>query len=367
MNQIKNVAIIGAGTMGSGIAFSAVSHGFAVMLIDPHQEVLDAVTIRLKEFLDKQVNKQRISRQEADCSLSKFVTDPKLESAANADLVIEAVYEDLQIKRDVFETLEKVVAPDTVLATNTSALKVSDIGKNLVDPGRLCGTHYFSPAAVNPVVEVIKSNNTSSGVIESVLRFLHTCQKTAIECRDSSGFALNRFFCPYTNEAARCLDDELGTPNQIDDIAKSTFGVAIGPFRVMNIVKPAINLAAIRSLEHLGSFYGAASSMISVGDAGADWDLAPSTQPIGDQQQIAVSNRLRGAVFLAVLEVLHERVAEPNAVDTGAMSAFTFAVGPVEMMRRLGREEVARLIGLVSPDPDRLVASLFQDAHSNIR
>jgi 3-hydroxybutyryl-CoA dehydrogenase len=344
MSDIKRVAVIGSGTMGVGIAISTVRGGVDVVLIDLGQSSLDAALVRVQRYLSRQVEKQEMSDSEAQKSKARLRTSTDLAAAAGSDLVIEAVFEDITVKKSVFETIEGAISPTAILATNTSALKVTDIGADLTHPERLCGMHYFSPAEINPIVEVIRSETTSPATIAAVLPFLENCGKTAIPCKDQSGFALNRFFCPYTNEAARCLDDGLGTPAQIDAAAKDVFGVPIGPFAVMNIVKPRINLAAVRSLASLGPFYAPAISLQECGDNDESWDISETGPAIDNASHEQITQRLKAAVFYAVQEALDEGVASAADIDLGAHKAFGFTKGPNEMMLEAGRIESQRLI-----------------------
>ncbi len=337
--------------MGGGIAISAIVAGLPVTLIDPNAEMLDQARARANKYLARQTDKERMTQAEAEEVLKRFSTAQGTDDAAGADLVIEAVFENIDVKRQVFAALEEVVSKTCVLATNTSALRVGDIAEVLKNPGRFCGMHYFSPAEVNPIVEVISATTTSPGTIDTVLPFLTQCRKSPIRCRDHTGFALNRFFCPYTNEATKCLDDGLGTPAQIDRVAKSVFGVPIGPFTVMNIVKPRINLAAIQSLSALGPFYSPSPSMVRCGGADELWDIEETDPPLTAATDTAIADRLAGAVFYAVREALAENVASPEDIDLGARKAFAFTKGPNEIMHEIGNAETQRLIDIVSPVP----------------
>lgn len=352
MSMIRSIAIIGSGTMGGGIAVSALNGGIKTVLIDTSDAALERAHARVQKFFDRQVTKERLTAQEAKTALSCLRISTDFSDASDADLVIEAVFEDLETKKSVFSQLEQVVSRTCHLATNTSALKVSEIASALVHSDRLCGLHYFSPAEVNPVVEVVRSGLTNESTVAAALAFLQSCRKIPIECKDQSGFALNRFFCPYTNEAARCIDDGLGSPAQIDEVAKQVFGVPIGPFFVMNIVKPRINLAAVRNLSHLGLFYAPAKSLNAVGDANESWEISdkPSTLDAKDRQTVA--DRLQGAIFFAVKQELDEGVATAEAIDLGACRAFAFAKGPVEMMQTLGKDTVNKMIASVESKDD---------------
>ncbi|WP_368344408.1 3-hydroxyacyl-CoA dehydrogenase NAD-binding domain-containing protein [Pelagovum sp. HNIBRBA483] len=348
MTVIQKIAVIGSGTMGGGIAISALSGGLKTVLVDTSDASLEQAQARVHKYFDRQVSKERMSAQDRENALSCLQVSTVLSAASDADLVVEAVFEDLDIKKSVFSQLEQVVSRTCHLATNTSALRVSEIASALEYPDRFCGLHYFSPAEVNPVVEVVRSDMTQGSTVTATLSFLGTCRKIPIECKDQSGFALNRFFCPYTNEAARCIDDGLGTPAQIDDVAKQVLGVPVGPFFVMNIVKPRINLAAIRNLAHLGPFYEPARSMSAIGDADASWEISDAPATLGASARQVITDRLLGAIFFAVKQELAEEVATAGAIDLGACRAFGFAKGPVEMMRDLGADAVNTLISSVT-------------------
>jgi 3-hydroxybutyryl-CoA dehydrogenase len=180
-------------------------------------------------------------------------------------------------------------------------------------------------------------------VVKAVIDFCDRTSKKSLLCRDQNGFAVNRFFCPYTNEAVRCVDEGLATPEQADSIAQSALGVAFGPFAVMNIIKPQVNLHAIRHLEPLGPYYKAADGMVRVGDAGENWKLGESEAASVDATR-TVGDRLMGSVFFTILQALDEQVAEPSAFDMGAQEALRFERPPCKTMDTLGKDAVQRLV-----------------------
>jgi 3-hydroxybutyryl-CoA dehydrogenase len=203
---------------------------------------------------------------------------------------------------------------------------------------------------------VVSGPETDARVVDRVVALMQHTGKKPLRCRDSYGFALNRYFCPYTNEAVRALDDGLGSTAQIDRVATECLGAAAGPFRVMNLVKPRINLHAIRNMAPLGDFYAPADSMMRIGEAGTDWEIAaaPAPEPAADQP---IADRLLGGTFLAILQELDEGVAAPADLDLGAAMAFKFGKPPCALMDEMGRAEVQRLVaplaeryGLKVPD-----------------
>ena len=238
--------------------------------------------------------------------------------------------------------LSAKVRENALIAANTSCLRVGDLAKHVTKPERFLGLHYFSPAAINPIVEVVRGGETASATIEVALAFCAASGKQPLRCRDSYGFAINRFFCPYTNEAARALDDGLCSTAGIDAVARESVGAAAGPFVVMNLIKPRINLHAIRNLGPLGPFYAPAATMVGAGEADRQFEIAG--EPPTPERRRAIVDRLLCGCFLPVLQALDEDVAEPAAFDQGAREALKFAVGPCALMDRLGSAEVERIV-----------------------
>lgn len=221
---VDTVAIIAAGTMGAGIAITTTTAGLPTLLIDRSQEALDRARARLGSYLRRQTEKGRISTADAAKASSRLRTTATLAAASTADLVIEAVFERLDIKTALLSELEPVVSRDCLIATNTSCLRVSQIALALAHRDRFLGVYYFSPAEINPLVEVVRGEETAPSTIERLGDFLAVPGRIVLQCRDSHGFVVNRFFCPYVNEAVRCLEDGLGSPAQIDRIACTLFG-----------------------------------------------------------------------------------------------------------------------------------------------
>ncbi len=340
---IAKVGIVGAGTMGTGIATNLGQHGLEVVLYDSRPEAVEAAIASARRFYARQVEKGRMSDEAAEAAGARLGAAADLGAMADRDLVIEAVFEDFALKADLFRTLSDILPERTRIATNTSCLRVSDLQRHVAAPARFLGLHYFSPAQINPVVEVVRGEATDPAVIEEALAFCRATGKLPLRCRDSYGFAINRFFCPYTNEAARALDEGLGTTAEIDAVAREAVGAAAGPFFVMNIIKPRINLHAIRNLSPLGPFYAPAASMIEHGEADRPFAIGEAGE-IPEARRRAIADRLLLGVFLPVLQALDEEVASPADIDTGAREALRFAKPPCALMDELGRSEVTRIL-----------------------
>ncbi len=341
--SVQRVGIIGAGTMGSGIAIASAAHGCDIKLVDASSDAIARARKTAETFYGRNVEKGRMSADDAAAAIARIGGASSLQELGDRDLVIEAVFEDFDLKAKVFGELSGVVDAACVVATNTSCLRVSDLQASMTTPERFLGLHYFSPAQINPIVEVVRGAKTNQEVFDQAMDFCRATGKDPLPCNDQYGFAINRFFCPYTNEAARVLDEGLGTPAEIDLIAKEALGAAAGPFFVMNIIKPRINLHAIRNLGPLGDFYAPAASMKEVGDADQSWEIGAAGEVPADRAAM-ITDRLRLGAFLPTLQELDEQLATPAVIDHGAREALKLAKAPCALMDSLGRDEVARIL-----------------------
>lgn len=343
---ISKVGMIGAGTMGSGISTALAANGFEVTLFDQTPTAAEAARSAAAKFFARNVEKGRMSAEAAQAAESRMRSAAKLETLEACEIVIEAVFEDFDLKADLFGQLSAILPDETIVATNTSCLRVSDLANHIVKPERFLGLHYFSPAQINPIVEVVRGEKTSSATVSAALNFTRDHGKKPISCKDQFGFAINRFFCPYTNEAARLFDEGIGSTAALDDAAKDALGAAAGPFFVMNIIKPRTNVNAIRNLAALGDFYQPAASMIEHGDSNKSWVIGDAETLSGEARRIAI-DRMRAAAFLPVLQALDEEVSVPADFDLGASEALKFAKPPCALMDELGRVEVERCLNTI--------------------
>lgn len=336
MGGIANVAIVGAGTMGAGIAITTAMAGLPTVLIDRSQQALESARARLDAYLARQVEKRRMTADEAHSASEKLRTGVSFSDVATAGLVIEAVFERLDVKTALMAELEPVVSRNCVIATNTSCLRVSQIAQALTHPDRFLGLHYFSPAEINPLVELVRGDQTAPEALEAVKGFLAATGRIALQCRDSNGFVVNRFFCPYVNEAVRCLEDGLGSPAQIDRIACGLFGQPLGPFATTNIVGAPVMLHALENLAHLGTLYAPATKLRELAAANGQWVLESDPPAVSPRDADTIARRLRIAVARPVRELLAQGVASAADVDLGAWHALRFAVPPTQILSAEG-------------------------------
>ncbi|QFQ86039.1 hypothetical protein F8A10_00570 [Paracoccus kondratievae] len=345
--MIRSVAIFGGGTMGGGIALSCAKVGLRTTVIDTTDGALDLLRVRIHDHLTREMAKGRLGANQADDAVEHLVLSRDPHLVSGADLVIEAVHEDLEVKRGLMRRIESLLKPQAIIATNTSCLLVRDIAAALDDPGRMLGLHYFSPAEISPIVELISTEATRPDLSEPVLAFLAATGKSPLPCKDSPGFALNRFFCPYCNEAVRLLDDGVATMGQIDAVACEALGVAAGPFRVMNLTKPVIMLKAMESLAVLGPFYRPADGLRALGAALADWQIDEQPATTSETVKRTIADRLTGALLLSAADAMAAGVVAPADLDRGARAALRFARTPVSLLADLPVAESTRLMALV--------------------
>lgn len=324
------LAVLGAGLMGGGIALDAARHGLDVTVFDARPDGVAAMKARAASVYGRWVKNKRMTAEEAEAALSRIKAGTLAEVGA-ANIVVEAVFEDLAVKRDLFAALAPHLGAATVIASNTSALKVADLAAGFLFAGRMLGLHYFSPAEVSPLVEVVRAEATAPATIAAALAFLAATKRTPLPCLDRPGFAINRFFCPYYNEATRILEDGLAGPADIDAVARARIGAAAGPFTVMNLIRPAVSAHAMANLAALGPYYAPSHTLLAQGESNADWPVEES-RPGADLD--TTEQRLLGALVLPALELAAEKVADPEAVDQGATLALKFAEGPFALYRR---------------------------------
>ncbi|MBP5858024.1 3-hydroxyacyl-CoA dehydrogenase family protein [Marivibrio halodurans] len=343
----KTVGIIGAGTMGSGIATSLAGQDVAVKLVDTTEAALERGLGAVRKFYDRAAEKGKIGADAAQAAIARVEGGTDLSHIAGCDLVIEAVFEEFSVKETLYKKLNDVLPDTAVLATNTSALKVSELAEAYKDPSRFLGLHYFNPAAINPIVEVVRGEKTDPALFDAALAFCEATAKKPIACKDHYGFAINRFFVPYGNEAVRLMDEGVGTPAQIDRVAKDCLGVAAGPFQVMNLVKPKIMYHAQNNLKPHGAFYAIADSLAAKGDSDYEFEIDEAAAGDGANDE-PIADWLRAAAFFPILQELDEDVASAADIDMGAALALRFGKEPCRLMDELGRDEVARIVGLVT-------------------
>src|SRR5438552_12850636 len=291
---IQKVAVLGAGNMGSGIAQAFAQAGLEVAMRDVKPEFVQKGRERIEAPLRRRVESGKMQAAEVDALLARIhgTTDVR-EAVKDADLVVEAVFEDLKVKKEVFAEVSRHAKPTAIFATNTSSLSVTELASATDRPQRVAGLHFFFPAAVNKLVEVVAGRETDPAVVDALVKVSRAIGKVPIPTADAYGFAVNRFFVPWVNEAARILEERVADISTIDAAAKEAFGITMGPFELMNVTGVPISLHAERTLHHgFGEAYAPAKLLVhQVEVEKKDWSLAGA--PDASRYQ-AVKDRLLG-------------------------------------------------------------------------
>ncbi len=248
MSDPLRVAVVGAGTMGAGIAQTCAASGLHVVLYDTAEAALERGHKTIDSSLTRFVKKGTLTEEERQATLSRVETTSDKNALADADLVIEAVFEKLAVKLEVWESLDGLCRPDALLATNTSSLSVTEIATRVKTPERFCGLHFFNPVPLLPLVEVVQAQQTSQETLERATAFVEAIGKTPIRCQDKPGFIVNRLLIPYLSDAVHALAEGVGSPEDIDTAMKLGANMPIGPLALLDLVGLDVGLAAAESL-----------------------------------------------------------------------------------------------------------------------
>lgn len=236
MSDIKTVGVVGAGTMGSGIAQTCAAWGMKVYLYDIKPEFVDGAIGRIDKSLSRRVEKGKMSAEDKSGVLSRINKVGALSDMKDADLVIEAVLEIMDLKKEVFSELGKVCDPKTILATNTSSMSITEIAATSGRPEKFCGIHFFNPVPVMGLVEVIHGINSDQATIDTAKAFAVSLGKTPVEVKkDSPGFIVNRLLLPYMNEAAKMYAEGVASIEDIDTAVKLGLNYPMGPFAMIDM------------------------------------------------------------------------------------------------------------------------------------
>lgn len=243
----KTLGVCGAGTMGVGIAYAAAAAGYNVHVYDLNDEILDRGKAIIEKFLAKGLERGKITEQNANALRERISTTTDLAAFADASVVIEAVIERLDVKADLFARIEEIVGPETILATNTSSFAVTEIAASLKHPERFVGMHFFNPAHIMKLVEVIEGFRTSDETMHRTAELSRELGKSPVRVKDTPGFIVNRVARNFYGEAFRIVGEGAATHDQIDRSLKSV-GFRMGPFELMDLIGVDVNFAVTQSV-----------------------------------------------------------------------------------------------------------------------
>ncbi len=250
---IRKVGVVGLGTMGAGIAQVSVQSGFETVGREGNDDLGERGRATIERYLSRGVEKGRLSAADRDAALGRLTLTTDLGELADCDLVIEAALEELELKRELFAELDRVTRPGAILATNTSALSVSEIAEATERPQRVVGMHFFNPAPVLPLVEIVRGRKSSEEAVDAAYAWAEQAGKRPVRCNDTPGFIVNRILIPLLNDCVRVLDEAGGAPEEMDKAMTNGAGWPMGPCALIDLIGIDVHVHASDALhEKLG-------------------------------------------------------------------------------------------------------------------
>jgi len=245
-----NIVVVGAGTMGSGIAYSSAASGHSVTVIEQDQKLLDQGMHRVDDYVQRNLSRGHINKEQASQIHAKVQGSVDFAKAcSNADLVVEAVFEDTGIKEQVFSTLDKVCPKNTILASNTSSISISKIASATKRPEKVLGLHFFNPVPTMKLVELIRGERTSQDAVKAATSFVETLGKTVVQSADKTGFIVNRALMPFINESVKVLEEKVATRDDIDKAFLLGTNHPMGPLQLADFIGVDVVLSTLKVLE----------------------------------------------------------------------------------------------------------------------
>jgi len=236
MSLIKKVGVVGSGTMGSGIAIVAARAGFETCVYDTNSKNLENLSKQSKDFFEKSVARGKMKQEDLEASLNRLSTSSSMADLADCDIVIEAIFEDLQVKHDLFSKLNAICKPQTLFASNTSTISITEIAGGSGRDDRFVGMHFCLPAQLMKLVEMSPGLNTSAESFSTAWQFCIDLGQSPVKTQDTPGFILNYFLIPFNNNAIRMVESGIAAPEDIDKAIKTALGYAMGPMQLLDLV-----------------------------------------------------------------------------------------------------------------------------------
>ena len=362
MTTPATIGVVGLGTMGLGIAQVYAQAGFKIVATDAVQATRENALPRLKTMLNERVSTGKLAAEARDATLAQISIVDDTRSMAGAALVIEAIIETLDAKRALFSKLEQLLPPEAVLATNTSSLSVAAMANGMKHPARLVGLHFFNPAPVMKLVELVAHETTDAAALAKARNLTEAAGKTVIKCSDRPGFIVNRCARPFYGEALALLEE--GRSAAEIDAAMVAAGYRLGPFGLIDLVGADINLAATRGLaaamDHHPSYhvFDALIAQVAKGELGRKTGrgfIFPGTIPPPPSDAARIALRIEATLANEAATLLAEGGVDKAGIETALKLGLNFPRGPFEAARAHGFALIrATLAGLEAAAPPHL-------------
>lgn len=341
LSKIKKIGVVGAGTMGSGIAQLFSQQGYSVVMLDMKEEFVLNGLSKIKNFLEEGVKKGKVKHEEMSKTLANIKGTVDYNELKDCDLIIEAVFEEMEVKKEVFEKLESVCKKECIFTSNTSTLSITELAKFTKRENNFAGLHFFNPAQINRLVEVIPGEKTPFELTIALTELSRINGKFPIIVKDSPGFAVNRFFVPFLNEACRIYEEGKANIPTIDFAGKSAFSIGMGAFELMNFTGIPIAYHSQTTLSKLGKFYAVSPLLKRQYEKNEKWDLSGEIQ---NDKINEIKERFLALTFAIVSQLLDEGICTKEDVDKGATTGLRWQLGPFALMNKYGIEKSYELV-----------------------
>lgn len=347
----SKISVVGAGTMGTGIAQIAATHGHETILIDKDRRQLERSQASLEKILKRLTEKEKITATKAAEILSRITFTSNLDIGGGSGLAVEAVVEDLDTKQQLLAKLESILSEDAVLATNTSSLSVTSISNICKNPERVIGMHFFNPAPVMALVEVVPALDTLDEVKDNVVKLAYDWNKIPVLAKDTPGFIVNRVARPFYGESLRMVDEGFASPEEVDVAMRQTGGFRMGPFELMDLIGNDINLKVTETV--FNAFYQdpryrpsfTQKRLVEAGRLGRKTgrgyffygeNAGTADAIVEGQKAEAIVNRVITMIMNEAIDAVFWGVATPEDVDLAMTNGVNYPKGPIAWAQEIG-------------------------------
>ncbi|MCW3075397.1 MAG: paaH [Bacteroidetes bacterium] len=351
------IGIVGSGAMGSGIAQVAATAKHSVLVYDNNETSLAKAEINLKSSLQKLVEKQKISSEESESILSKIKFVKTLNSLSICDLIIEAIVENIEVKKKLFHELEKIAKPETVLASNTSSLSITSIAAACEKPSKVMGIHFFNPATIMPLVEIIPGIATDEAITKASKTLIDSWKKITVITKDTPGFIVNRVARPFYSEALRIYEEGIADMATIDWAMKEIGGFKMGPFELMDLIGHDVNYVVTETVWK--QFYFdpkfkpalAQKRLLEAGFLGKKtgrgfYNYAPDSQPPAPEKNTDLGTQIFKRILAMLIneaaDTLYLKVASRDDIDMAMTKGVNYPKGLLKWCDEMGVDNVVK-------------------------